>query len=267
MAAKSPWFRGLQGSSGWEDMQNLLQAEKAFGATWQNLLAVHTSTCCAPGKEERLVPSLEDAGLKNPDIDKQTGQMSVSLIVDKLFPELTFGVESSWHYDHVSAKEEVCKDTLTFALILAPHLVRMHPNSVKHGEESITQLRELGASLQCLDNDLAEWQNKLKLLPPAPQLFSCKKLQTSPTTGATASASGTRTTKDSEAEAEALIFAHYEPSQDDWVNPSHLKKPVYSGLAALLPKGSLRRFLQARPDHFEVRDTGVGKNWEFKRKK
>ena len=135
---------------------------------------------------------------------------------------------------------------------------------MKDGEDSITKLRELGASMQCLDKDLAQWQNKLKQCPPAPQLFPCKKLQTSPTTGAAASASGTRATQDSEAKAEALIFAHYEPSQD-WLNPSNLKKPVYSGLAELLPKGTLKRFLKARPDHFEVRDTGVGRNLEFRR--
>ena len=257
MPSTSPWFRGLQGTPGWEMMQECLKAEKVPGATWQNLLAVHTSTCCAPGKEERLTPSLEVAGLKDPVTDTATGQMSVALIVKNLFPELEFGVKSSWHYDHVSAKEEVCKDTLTFALILAPHLVWMHPNSVKDGENSITKLRELGASMQCMDNDLAQWQNKLKDCPPAPKLFPRTKLQTSPTTTATASAS--------EAKAEALILAHYEPSTD-WLNPSNLKKPVYTGLAELIPKGTLRRFLTARPAHFEVRDTGVGRNWEFRRK-
>ena len=114
MPAKSPWFRGLQGSSGWEDMQKLLQEEKSLTASWQNLLAVHTSTCCAPGKEERLVPSLEAAGLKDPVIDSGTGQMSVALILNNLFPELDFGVQSSWHYDceggGVQGHVDICLD-------------------------------------------------------------------------------------------------------------------------------------------------------------
>jgi len=214
------------------------------------------------------VASLEDAGLRTIVTDPGTGRLAVTMIIPGLFPGLKFGITSDWHYDHQSAKEEVCFDTLTFMLLLAPHMVWIHPNSVMGGQETIQELRKLGACIY-LGGDLAKWQEHLLQQDPAPVLVP----KSSPSSGGTAassgaaaaSSSGGASKEENERQAEALLLKHVP--RGTWQHPSKIKcSVVYLGLKDLLPKGTLRRFLEARPDLFEVRDTGIGKNWDFKLK-
>ena len=279
MPSESPWFDELMGTPAWIMMQSALRKAKVPTASWQNLLAVHTSTCCAPGKEVRQVPSLEAAGLNRPVTDIGTGKVCVRLDIPELFPDMTFGANSAWHdpdtqakVPHRAAKEELCLDTLTFALLLAPHMVRIHPNSVLEGTVSIAKLRSLGECTEITGDILSRWQARLKTYPPAVEL-------TSPISGASSSGAGgssgsggaaqvpvvpQATREEQEAQAEALIRAHYAVS-DKWLSPSRLKQPVYTGLKDLLPKKSLRRFLEARPNLFTTRNVDGSKAWEFQR--
>ena len=212
MPASSPMIpEDIRGSPGCIMMQDKLKAVKVKGASWQNLLAVHTSSCCAPGKKDRLVASLEDAGLRTTVTDPGTGRLAVTMIIPGLFPGLKFGITSDWHYDHQSAKEEVCFDTLTFMLLLAPHMVWIHPNSVMGGQETIQELRKLGACIY-LGGDLAKWQEHLLQQDPAPVLVP----KSSPSSGGTAassgaaaaSSSGGASKEENERQAEALLLKH-----------------------------------------------------------
>ena len=265
MPSSSPMIpENVQGSPGWIMMQGALQAAKVKTASWQNLLAVHTSSCCAPNKAERMVESLEEAGLRTRFTDPGTGRIAVRMIIPNLFPGFPYGIASDWHDDHRSAKEEVCFDTLTFMLLLAPHMVWMHPNSVNEGQEAIDQLRAKGGCMQMVGK-LGQWQETLRWQAAAPVLVP----KSSPSSGGTAASSGAAATSSSagneenEKQAEALLIKGVSKGQ--WQHPSNIQsRTVYLGLADLLPKRTLRRFLEARPQLFEVRDTGIGKNWEFR---
>ena len=277
--SQSPWFDELMGTPAWVMMQEALQAQKVPGASWQNLLAVHTSTCCAPGKMACQIESLEDAGLRDPVTDSGTGKVHVRLVIPELFPEMRFGATSSWHYPepqervpHKKAKEEVCFDTLTFAMVMAPHLVRIHPNSVKDGTASINKLRSLAECITMAEGTLLRWQTRLKLYPKTSELASpISGASGSGAAGSSASGSAANrspisgaTREENEAQAEALICLHYGVSPT-WLDPSKLKRPVFMGLKDLLPQRSLRRFLQARPNLF-VTQTIAGSNaWKFQR--
>ena len=281
MPSQSPWFEGLEGTPAWMMMQEALQKAKVPGASWQNLLAVHTSTCCSPGKEDRMVSSLEEAGLNRPVTDIGTNKVLVQLVIPELFPDMRFGAHSGWHdpepqrrVPHFKAKEEVCFDTLTFALLMAPHLVRIHPNSVKEAAVSIAKLRSLGECTMMADGVAKRWQALLKTLPPTVELVSPKSGASSSgaigSGGAGAGAGGGAggppepTHEEKEAQAQALICAHYAAGPQ-WLNPSHLKRPVFTGLKELLPKRSLRPFLEARPTLFATRTVDGSKAWEFQR--
>ena len=49
-----------------------------------------------------------------------------------------------------------------------------------------------------------------------------------------------------------------------WQNPSRLQGQVWSGLKDLLPKGTLRKLMNDRPEIFQVRPKeGSAKEWEF----
>ncbi len=275
MPSESPWLLDLQGSPGWVVMQEAMNKEKK--ATWQQTLAVHTSMCCQVGKADSAVPSLEEAGLRNTLTDPGSGQFAVEL--SNLLPAVDWTIKSSWHDDVKKAKEEVCFDTLTFMLMLAPHTVKLHPNSLSHGVESIVHLRELGQSMFFADNSLkAQFEGS----PPAEPLGHRETAACSPTTGGVASDGAASspptgattaekeasspptgaTTAEKEAQVEALLRTNCGGGPDKWNNPSHLKSHVFLGLKELLPKKGLRRFLEARPTLFQIRDTN--KQWEFR---
>ena len=273
MPSTSPWLESVMGTTAWQMMQTKLSREKARGATWQNLLAVHTSTCCQPGKAVHLVASsLEEAGLLYPITDPGTGKVQVKLRIPEFFPNLNFGANSSWQDDHEDAKQEVCLDTLTFGLLLAPHLVAMHPCSVKEGETSIARIREIGDCVMFSDQILEAWQGHLKRHPPTPQLFPRPTIR-SPPLGAAENQAQTQEDAtatsppsglaENEAQAVALIQAHY-PISLQWLDPSRLNRPVFEGLSELRPRKSLRRFLASLPELFEV-DQRDGHQWVFRR--
>ncbi len=297
MPSTSPCLEGLLGSPGWDVLREGAVAEKL--AWWQQVLAVHTSTCCQPKKAGGVVPSLEAAGLNKPLTDPGSRQVSVELRLPELFAGtgLAWEVTSSKHDTLRAAMEEVCLDTLLFALIVAPHAVRLHPNSLKNGGRSIAILRSSGEGIVITRADCpaAVWRGVCRTLPPAHFAGA------SPITGGSdgdpdgsAGAAGSSgdawaegtgggggmaagggggaaaifspiwgaNRKEKEAICQRLLVDYYGKS-DNWQSPSHLHRPVYEGLNLLLPKNTLRRFLEARSDIFETRDT-EGKNWEFR---
>ncbi len=300
MPSTSPCLEGLLGSPGWDVLREGAVAEKL--ATWQQVLAVHTSTCCQPKKAGGVVPSLQAAGLNKPLTDPGSRQVSVELRLPELFAGtwLSWEATSSKHDTLRAAMEEVCLDTLLFALIVAPHAVRLHPNSLKNGDLSIATLRSLGEGIVITQADCpaAVWREVCKTLPPATHLAGASPITGGsggagdPDGGAGAAGSsgdaggeGTgggggmaagggggaaakgspntgATRAEKEAQAQALLVEWYGKS-DKWQSPCHLRRPVYEGLNLLLPKKTLRRFLEARRGIFETRDT-VDKNWEFR---
>ena len=142
---------------------------------------------------------------------------------------------------------------------------------MKEKGDSIARLRGLGEIMEFGDEDLKMWQQRLRPLPAAPELVPRSDC-TSPTSGGAApgaapgaaASSGaqqaTRTEK--EAQAQALICTHYEVGK--WLQPNHFKRPVHQGLKDLIPKKTLRRFLMARPQFFEIQNLD-GKQWQFRR--
>ena len=48
----------------WTDLLNVLSQEQK--ASYRQILAAHTSVCCSPQHEPRMIASLKDAGLDNP---------------------------------------------------------------------------------------------------------------------------------------------------------------------------------------------------------
>ena len=293
MPSTGPLLQDLVGSPGWDVVQEALKAEK--GATWQQVLAVHTSTCCQNGKKGGLVTSLLAAGLDTPLTDPGSGQVAVTLRLPELFvgSGSPWEVTSSWHDRLTDATEEVCLDTLTFLLLVAPQALQLHPNSLKQGDISIAKVRSLAENISFFPqgSQLEQLQTWCRSLPHAPQLGN-----PSPVTGGggassgfagsgggassgaatssggwalavvAAGSGGSPTTgasrEEKEAQAQALLLTHYGQS-DTWQHPSKLKRPVFMGLNNLLPKKTLRRFLEARPTFFETRNTG-GKDWEFR---
>ena len=131
----------IKDTPGWLQMRDAMKREKK--ATWQQILAFHTwPTVCQPHKASGLVESLEEAGLRHPLTDPGSGMITVQLIFPKLFiVEIDWDYTSAWHDSHAQAKEAACFDTLCTFLMLAPHLVRLHPNSLKRGSYSVKTLR------------------------------------------------------------------------------------------------------------------------------
>ena len=76
-----------------EAWQRLLREIEEHTKNVQSALAVHTSTCCQPGKAPALVPSLEEAGLRDARATA-SGAWTVSLHLPALY---TPGDRAAFH--------------------------------------------------------------------------------------------------------------------------------------------------------------------------
>ena len=262
-------LEGIKDTPGWLQMRDAMQREKK--ATWQQILAFHTSTCCQPHKAPGLVESLEEAGLRYPLTDPVSGKIAVRLSIPQLFI-VDWDYTSEWHDSHAQAKEAACFNTLCTFLMLAPHLVRLHPNSLKRGSYSVIALRAMGNTVPVTDTTAAFYKAELATLPAVPLIVADP--QGSPNPGA--SAPGTASSRGASPAAAAAPAAPASPYEQveallrhwyqgkGWTHPSRLQAPVCQQLNNLLQKGMLKGTLQAHPDKFQIRDiAGNPKQWEF----
>ena len=146
----------------WTQMQNAMEAEKK--ATWQQILAVHTSTCCTPKR-------LEPACLRNPLTDPGSGKTAVTLTILGMHDGLVdWTCTSEWHDSHAEAKEAACFDTLCSLLLLGPHLVSLHPNSLRNHHSSVRKLRAVASSGRLPGLAILGVQEVLAALPAVREL-------------------------------------------------------------------------------------------------
>ena len=277
----------IKDTPGWLQMRDAMKREKK--ATWQQILAFHTSPCCQPHKAPGLVESLEEAGLRYPLTDPGSGKIAVRLIIPELLTLFfvdnqahDWDYTSEWHDSHAQAKEAACFDTLCTFLMLAPHLVRLHPNSLMRGSDSVSALRAMGNNVPVTDTTAACYKADFATLPAVPEIVADPKGSPNPGASAPGTASSRAASEPATksyyaapaaAAAPAAPASPYEQVEallrhwyqgKGWKHPSKLQPPVREQLNNLLKKGTLKRTLQAHPDKFQIRDiAGNPKQWEF----
>ena len=272
----------IKDTPGWLQMRDAMKREKK--ATWQQILAFHTSPCCQPHKAPGLVESVEEAGLPYPFTDPGSGKIAMRLIIPKLFiVEFDWDYTSAWHDSHAQAKEAACFDTLCTFLMLAPHLVRLNPNSLMRGSDSVSALRAMGNNVPVIDTTAACYKADFATLPAVPEIVADPKGSPNPGASAPGTASSRAASEPATksyyaapaaaaAAAPAAPASPYEQVEallrhwyqgKGWKHPSRLQAPVRQQLNNLLQKGMLKRTLQARPDKFQIWDIPKTKQWEF----
>ena len=98
---------GIKDTPAWLQMQDAMeQEEKAF---WQQVLAVHTSTCAQRYKAPGKVESLEEAGLRYPLTNPGSGKIAVRLKIPALIGgHFDWDYTSEWHDSLRQAKKAAC---------------------------------------------------------------------------------------------------------------------------------------------------------------
>ena len=262
-------LEGIKGTPEWFQMQAAMQQEKQ--ATWQQTLAVHTSTCCQKDRAPALVASLEAAGLRDAIHDDKSGKIQVHLSIPFLFSgTLDWEYTSEWHDSLAQAKEAACFDTLCALLMLGPHLVKLHPNSLKRGAHSVSALREMGNNVTLTDQRAAQCKEAFAELLAVPELEPKGSPNPEASAPGAASSSGAAPAAAAAAAAPAHPYEHVEEllrrwyQGKGWTNPGRNVAPqVRNQLQGLVRKGQLKRTLQAHPDKFAVRDIPNTNEWEF----
>ena len=261
----------IKDTPGWLQMRDAMKREKK--ATWQQILAFHTwPTVCQPHKASGLVESLEEACLRYPLTNPGSGKIAVRLIIPQLFI-VDWDYTSEWHDSHDQAKEAACFDTLCTFLMLAPHLVRLHPNSLKRGSYSVIALRAMGNTVPVTDTTAAFYKAELATLPAVPLIVADPQGSPNPGASAPGTASSRGASPAAAAAAPAAPASPYEQVEallrhwyqgKGWKHPSRLQAPVRQQLNNLLQKGMLKGTLQAHPDKFQIKDIPNTKEWEFR---
>ena len=246
----------------WQQLDEVVTSESS--QSFRRILAVHTSTCCQPGKQDAVVKSLVDAGVETP-LDAGHNQVKIQLALDKVFVIDSAGMEpvtycSAAHAHKGNAQEECCKMLLMFCLVAGPQQVKLHPNTLKRGAESVQALREAGhiAHVACTHFEEGTWRHAMtnqkavdEIVPKPPGL---KK----PQCGGSAK----------EPEAQVVEAQVIETLQKYWrqnrqiMIPCSLPPWVWRTLDTLLPRNGLKPFLLRHPEMFEVQN-GTGNFWTF----
>jgi len=119
-----------------EEFAEILRDGKSKGATWRNVLAYHTSKCCAPRHQHGFLSSLKDAGID--EVHQLLGQHFTTLdFGDKLFEGSPHGLppfscSSAVFATQLEAQEDACFFALAFLLCAVPGGVMLHKNSMKN---------------------------------------------------------------------------------------------------------------------------------------
>ena len=123
----------------WNDLLHVLSQEKK--ASYRQILAAHTSDCCSPQHEPRMIPSLKDVGLDSPVAFEDKHVVTISLKAmhlgqanDNLSPLI---VTSSPQLTVRDAQEQTCAAADEYAgkkhLLVAAVTIR--PRSEDRGHE------------------------------------------------------------------------------------------------------------------------------------
>ena len=236
----------------WHVLLDTLDKEKRV--PYRQILAVHTSTCCSPGHLPRMVPSLKDAGLDSPWEAAGVGHV-VDLTLDavheglknvSLEPVAFRATEATAH----EAQEQVCKTALAYFLSIGADQVRLHPNTLKHGQISVTVLRGAGRKVSEAAGPPATgtWRHWMQQFPAVTAIEPVL----TPT--------GPKTQDiDEKVVIEALL--RLLPKKHGRHDPSRFPLPLRQILEHNLPNKGLKAFLVAHSDHFEVHDEGGSKQW------
>ena len=122
----------------WNDLLHVLSQEQK--ASYRQILAAHTSVCCSPQHQPRMIQSLKDAGLDNPVAFEDKHMVTISLKAvhlgqanDSLPPLI---VTSSPQPTVRDAQEQACQVTLAFLLSVGADQIRLHPSALAHGGRS-----------------------------------------------------------------------------------------------------------------------------------
>ena len=235
----------------WAVLMDTMDKERR--ATFRQMLAVHTSKCCAPQHESRMLESLKDTGLDNV---MQHGFANTAILsleavhegqTNKTVRPLTVLIrdEPTWEM----AQEKACKIALAFLLSVGGEQVRLHPNSLARGQLSVTTLRAAGQIVSRAAGPPAPgtWRDWMPGLPPAQETAA----------GPPRSCRGPK-----EANTDVVLQALLSYKKHNHIDPSHLPLFLRQLLEENLPKKGLKAFLLKHSDKFEVQ-AGDRKRWTF----
>ena len=240
----------------WNDLLHVLSQEKK--ASYRQILAAHTSDCCSPQHEPRMIPSLKDVGLDSPVAFEDKHVVTISLKAmhlgqanDNLSPLI---VTSSPQLTVRLAQEQTCQVTLAFLLSVGVDQIRLHPSALANGVESVALLKEAGHKVCVAAGPPAPgtWREWMQQLPPIGPTQVTHRAWIDPM-------------KDKpEVVIEALLQLLHQPqnSSDHRFNPSRLPPHVRLTLEQNRPKKGLKPFLLKHGHIFEVHESGAGP-WQF----
>jgi hypothetical protein len=137
-----------------------LQQEVAPDAAIRRVLSHHTTTSCQPQRTSSPLISLEDAGLSTPlrACPTHGSQQTEHYFYKLTFPSaysandgLAFTYQGPPDPSMKKAKSKVCHEVFALMLSCAPDAVHIHPNSVLHGIDAVTRLRDAARQVKRAD--------------------------------------------------------------------------------------------------------------------
>ena len=240
----------------WQKFRNIVAS--TLSCRRRFALAYHTTTACQPKKA--VAPanhSLVECGLPAIGGDRPDELIEVAVNIPHAYE---VGDNLRLTYQCCGTPQEVenkvCLDLLCFLLVSSPHKVLLHPNTMRHGDQSVSTIREtaelvhqeyLQRCQQIPCQPLAAWvQHPLPRRPPAPSDLRSQAV-----------AQAGFTLQDKLEAFDHLapgVWYHFEQSK---VQGKRKLPPVCrQELSVKLEKGGLLSFLQQFPHIFEVVFTG-----------
>ena len=225
----------------------------------RHCLSYHMTTACRPRKQTGPAPSLNESGL---DVELgERGNIYVRLESDALY-EAGDGIRLDYRSDTHSSLEEAqrqtCIDILAFMLVSGPKHVRLHPNQWLGGLAAIDTLRTMAARIQATRPPApgsgrgATVASRMLSVEPAPVPTSLRAERAAAFTPATDEGEERRRER-------AVLDAFLTLARDKWYWSGKMPGPLWPVLKDSIPEGSLRKFLQDHPWHFEVAPPEAGR--------
>jgi len=243
-----------------EEFAEILRDGKSKGATWRNVLAYHTSKCCAPRHQHGFLSSLKDAGID--EVHQLCGlHFTILNFGDKLFEGFPdglppFSCSSAVFATQLEAQEDACFFALAFLLCAVPGGVMLRPNSMKNvNVDAVREAAKAVRSAMLLQGppvsgvfaQWSTWGESLGTQVLAPAVAPKEKIQYDASTAR------------SPAELVALLRSPW-PGKTQQLDPNRLPKKVFKALGESLKKGTFKKFLLDHQDAFIVHEVQGAKN-------
>ena len=221
-------------------------------------LSYRFTPACRPLKQQGPGPSLREAGLEKKC--GQTGGFYVCLKSDSLFEPgdgIRLDCESDKHVTLKAAQRQACIDILAFMLVSGSTHVRLNANQWNAGQEAIDTLRAKGAEIQAKrppapgSGGGGTVASRMLSVHPTPVPCSRRAERFAAFTPARDEAELDRREKEVLDELLTLVRGKWHPAD-------RLPPRTWTVLKDLLPKGTLRKFLEKHPSHFEVDSPDAG---------